>query len=96
MTAAFERRGDALILKVHVQPRAAKTEYAGRHGARIKIRLHAPPVDGEANRVLIKWLAAEFGVPAAAVQLLSGATHRDKRLAIAGPRQVPAWLADYR
>ena len=54
----------------------------GRHGDAIKIRIKAPPVDGAANEELIRFLAKRFGVPRSAVQLLSGASSRDKRVAI--------------
>ena len=56
----------------------------GRHGDAIKIRIKAPPVDGAANEELIRFLAKRFGVPRSAVQLLSGGSSRDKRVAIAG------------
>ena len=70
-------------VRFHVVPRASKTEVAGRHGDAIKIRIKAPPVDGAANDELIRFLAKHFDVPRSAVQLLSGASSRDKRVAIA-------------
>ncbi|HTT08394.1 MAG TPA: DUF167 domain-containing protein [Gammaproteobacteria bacterium] len=91
-----EGRAAALILNVHVQPRAGNTAYAGHYGERIKIRLQAPPVSGAANRALIQWLASEFDVPASAIQLLSGKTGRDKRLAVVHPRRFPPWFCDPR
>ncbi len=94
MDAAFERRGDALVLNLHVQSRAARTGYAGRHGGRIKVRLKAPPVDGAANQALAAWLALEFDVPSSAVRFLAGVRSRDKQIAIAHPRRFPPWLSD--
>ncbi|TFG52140.1 MAG: hypothetical protein E4H37_06740, partial [Gemmatimonadales bacterium] len=35
-------------IRVHVQPRASRTEILGLHGDAIKIRLAAAPVDGAA------------------------------------------------
>ena len=49
-------------LQVQVQPRASRTELAGTIGGAIKIRLAAPPVDGEANEELIRFLAKTLGV----------------------------------
>ena len=79
-----------MILHVHVQPRASHDEFAGRYGDTIKVRITAPPVDGKANAHLIKFLAREFGVAPAAVELLSGETGRRKRFRIRAPRVVPA------
>ena len=71
-------------LLVHVQPRARKTELAGRHGETIKIRLHAPPVDGAANEELVRFLAEALGVPRRAVRIAGGLASRDKTVEIDG------------
>ena len=42
-----------ILLFCHLQPGARKTEFAGLHDGRIKIRINAPPVDGKANLLLI-------------------------------------------
>jgi hypothetical protein len=100
MTAAW-RRDDAtggthaIVLTLHVQPGAKHTEVAGLHGAALKIRLAAPPVDGQANDELRRFLAEAFGVPLRSVTLLRGATSRAKVVRIASPRLRPdrAWDA---
>jgi hypothetical protein len=71
-----------------VQPGAKRSEFAGRHGERIKLRLAAPPVEGKANAALIEFLAAYFGVPRRNVSILSGVKSRAKRVAIEG---APEW-----
>ena len=53
-------------------------------GDALKIRLCAPPVDGAANAALIEFLSDFFSLPRARVQLLSGATSRNKRVLLAG------------
>lgn len=78
----FTREGDEVILTLHVQPGAKKTEVAGQHGEALKIRLAAPPVEGKANAALLKFLAKAFGVPKSAVTLISGETSRHKRVRI--------------
>ena len=65
-------------LRLHVQPRASRTEIAGRHGGAIKVRLAAAPVDGAANEALVRFLAERLGVPRSAVRLESGAGGRAK------------------
>jgi len=69
---------------LHIQPGAKKTALAGLHGAALKIRLAAPPVEGKANDCLIEFLADYLGVARAQVALVSGATSRQKRLRVRG------------
>ena len=65
-----------------MQPGARRTEFAGKHGERIKVRLAAPPVEGKANEALIEFLAGEYGVPKRNVTIESGLSSRQKRVAI--------------
>lgn len=71
-------------LRVRAQPRASRTEIAGEYGGALKIRLAAPPVDGDANRELVKFLAKTVGVPASAVSVVAGVTGRNKTVEIRG------------
>jgi hypothetical protein len=82
---------DALVLDLHVQPGAKRTEAAGRHGDRMKIRLAAPPVDGAANDELVRFVAEAFGVPKRNVEIVSGATSRQKRVRVTGATTRPPW-----
>lgn len=79
-------------LTVHVQPRAARTEAAGRHGDALKIRLQAAPVDGAANEALCEFVASVLDLPIRSVGLRAGATSRRKILEVTGatPEQVLA------
>ena len=71
-----------MTLDLHVQPGASRTEFAGRHGERIKIRIAARAVDGKANEALIEFLAAHFGVPRRNVRITAGLKSRQKRVVI--------------
>ena len=82
--------GDGVVLTLHIQPGAKRTEVAGLHGDALKIRLAAPPVDGKANEALIAYLAKTLGVPKSNVELVAGQSSRAKRVRIAG---IPAALA---
>jgi len=72
------------VLNLRIVPRAAKNAIQGELGDALKIRLCAPPVDGAANAALIEFLADAFSLPRARVQLLAGATSRNKRVLLAG------------
>jgi uncharacterized protein (TIGR00251 family) len=76
-----------LILDLHVQPGASRSEFAGRHGDRIKVRLAAPAVDGKANVALVDFLAAHFGVPRRNVRIAAGLKSRQKRVVIEGAEE---------
>ncbi len=76
--------GDGVVLSLHIQPGAKRTEVAGLHGDALKIRLAAPPVDGKANEALIAFLAKTLGVPKARVELVAGQTSRAKRVRVTG------------
>ena len=82
--SAISESPDGVILQIHVQPRASRTEVAGPHGDAIKIRLQAPPVDGAANAALIEFIAGQLGVRRADVSLVAGESSRRKILRIRG------------
>jgi uncharacterized protein (TIGR00251 family) len=81
---------NGIILTVKVIPRAAKTCIAGMGDNALRIRIKAPPVDNAANEALCDFLAAALGVRRGAVNILSGAASRTKRVHIAGIGQSDA------
>ncbi|MBN1867662.1 YggU family protein [Candidatus Sumerlaeota bacterium] len=78
MTATTE----GVAVRVHVQPKASKSEIKGLHGDRVKVRVAAKPAEGEANRAVCELLAKMAGVARSQVELLRGTTSRDKDLLI--------------
>lgn len=71
-------------LLLHIQPRAARTEIAGRFGDALKVRVKSPPTDGLANQELIRFLAACLGVPSRSLELVSGHAARRKSVRVLG------------
>lgn len=55
----------------------------GWQGEALKVRLAAPPVDGEANEALIEFLAKELGLKKRQLSLAQGAASRRKVIEIA-------------
>jgi uncharacterized protein (TIGR00251 family) len=84
---AGRRDGDDLVIELRIQPRAQRSEFAGLHGGRLRVRLQAPPVDGRANAALVAFLAEALAVPRARVVIEQGLASRDKRARI---RAAPA------
>jgi uncharacterized protein (TIGR00251 family) len=73
-------------LRVRVSPRASRDELAGERGGALVVRLTAPPVEGQANAALVRFLARHLGLPPSAVSVTQGAKTRDKVLLFAGAR----------
>lgn len=75
---------DGTTLLLHIQPGASKSEIAGIHGDRLKIRLKAPPLEGKANGELIKLLSTLLDVPKRNIEIIRGLSSRRKSVKIIG------------
>lgn len=75
-------------LWIRVQPRASRAEIVGfvdgPQGPELKLRVTAPPVDGEANAAVVALLAKALGLPKGCVEIVTGSTGRRKRLRVHG------------
>jgi hypothetical protein len=73
-----------VTLDLHIQPGASRTGVAGVHGDRLKLRIHARPVEGEANRELLRFIADTLDVALRDVTLVRGASGRSKTVEVRG------------
>jgi uncharacterized protein len=90
----YRRRPDGtLVVAIHAQPGARRTEVAGVHGQALRIRIAAPPVEGRANEALVEFLARLFEVARRDVVLVAGETSRQKRFEIRASHVDPASIA---
>ena len=85
--SAVELKGDALLFRIYVQPKSSKNVIAGLHadplkGDALKVKITAPPVDGAANTMCIKFFAKLLGVSKSSLEIVSGHTARTKRLRV--------------
>lgn len=80
----FKESNGAVTFAVKVIPRASKNQIAGVEGEAIKIRLRAPPVDGQANKALIEFLADALNLPRANIEIVTGQTSRHKIVRVRG------------
>jgi len=90
---------DGVSVRVKVQPRARRPGLQGvvpsADGPRLKVAVTEAPEDGRANRAVCATLAKALGIAPSAVQVVLGATAREKTLAIAGdPGDLSARLRD--
>ena len=66
------------LLRVRVQPRASKKGVEGVSAGLLRVRLTAPPADGEANAQLIDVLSDALGVRKSAIRVVQGHSSRQK------------------
>lgn len=78
-----------LVLLVHVQPRASQAGIVGTYGDRLKVKITAAPVNGQANVDIIKLFSKIFGVAKSQVTIRSGDTNRNKCICIKSPKKLP-------
>ncbi len=83
MLRVSEENG-GIRFEVRVQPRSSRNQIIGEQEGALKIKLTAPPVDGEANPALVAFLSQLFGVAKRDVQILKGETSRHKSVSIQG------------
>jgi uncharacterized protein len=74
----------SITFTIRVQPRASQSKIVGEIEGSLKVKVAAPPVDGEANEELIKFLAKYFEVPKREVEIISGETAKNKIIRIHG------------
>ena len=73
---------EGLLVRLHVQPRAKRSEISGIHNGALKLKVTAPPVDDAANRAVIEYFASLLGVSKSSIQITSGMKSREKTLHI--------------
>jgi len=78
---------EGILVKVLVQPRAAKNEIVGLQGDMLKVKLTAPPVDGAANRMCRDYVAKALKVRRSQVEMVSGHKSRSKTLLVRSATQ---------
>ena len=69
---------EGVELDLSVVPNAKRTEVVGLHDGALRLRLHAPPLDGKANDALLRWLAKRLVLGRSGVELVRGHAARRK------------------
>lgn len=84
---------DGLVIRLYIQPKASRDQIVGLHGDELKVAITAPPVDGQANAHLVKYLAKQFRVAKGAVSIEKGELGRHKQIRIVNPQHIPTEIA---
>src|SRR6185369_4229609 len=96
----YSSTGEGVSAELHVQPGASKSGWCGTFGDRLKVRISAKAVDGQANEMLIAFLAKFLGIAKSRVTITRGEKSRDKTVLITGEtssitRKLDSLLSDH-
>lgn len=80
----IQESDEGLRIEVKVQPRSSRNQISGEQDGALKVKLTAPPVEGEANQALINFLARVLKLPRKNITLIRGETARNKLIEIRG------------
>lgn len=71
-------------MRIYVKtiPRSSKNEVQQTAAGEYKVRVTAPPVDGQANEMVIQVLAKHFAVPKSSLQIVGGKSAKIKIIEI--------------
>ncbi|EEX50760.1 DUF167 family protein YggU [Pasteurella dagmatis] len=93
--AAIEKQGENLRLRIFLQPKASKDQIVGLHDDELKITITAPPIDGQANAHLLKFLSKTFKVPKSSIVLEKGELNRHKQILVPNPKIIPEIVSGF-
>jgi uncharacterized protein (TIGR00251 family) len=84
MDLKIQEKGNGITLTCHVTPRAKRNQIKGVREGVLAVSLIAPPLEGRANRELIRLMASALNIPPSGISLLTGEHSRNKVLFIQG------------
>ena len=97
MTRRARPSSEGAVLRLRVQPRASRDEIVGWQEGALRLRVTAPPVEGEANRAVAALLARVLRIAPSRIRVVSGERGREKlvRIADLGEDDVRSRLASF-
>jgi uncharacterized protein (TIGR00251 family) len=91
---SIRKNPQGILFKVFVQPRSSRNRIVGLHDDSLKIKLTAPPVDGAANKMCVKFLAKCLAVSPSSIEIMTGHNNRKKTILLKSG-QMPPTPAEY-
>lgn len=71
---------DGTLIRLYIQPGASRSGWDKVFDDRQKVKIKAPPRDGEANLELIRFVADSFSISQSRVSIIRGESSRQKDL----------------
>lgn len=78
----YQKTSRGITFKIFVLPRSSRNKIVGYYEDAVKIKLTAPPVDGSANKLCLKYLSKCLGIPKSALEIVAGQSSRNKTILI--------------
>ena len=86
----IRKHSRGIVFKVLLQPRSSKNRIVGLHGDSLKLKLTAPPVEGAANKMCLKFLAKLLFVSPSSLEIISGHGSRTKKILLKSQQTPPS------
>jgi len=83
-----QESSSGIRMTVHVKPRSAETKLIIEADGEITLHVTAPPLEGKANKEIVKWLAKKFGKSSSQVRLIAGLHSKTKIIEILDVNQA--------
>lgn len=77
-------RGENVVISCRVHPNASRDALEGIKDDFLNVRLCCPPVEGRANKALVKLLSKRLKLPKSRISILHGEKSRTKVLSLEG------------
>lgn len=90
----FAWDGETLIVNILGKPAASKDAIGKPLGTQLKVSVTAAPKDGKATDHMVRFLAPQFGVAVADIEVVFGRESVHKQLRIKAPKKLPPVFSD--
>jgi hypothetical protein len=80
----FQIERENVSFRLKVKPRSARERLTMDSSGELRLELHAPPSEGQANEACVRFFARALRLPQACVVILSGHKSRRKLIRITG------------
>ena len=84
MAPDFQVERENVTFWLKVKPRSARERLTVDSSGELRLELHAPPIEGQANEACVQFFARALRLPQACIAILSGQKARRKLLRVTG------------
>ena len=78
----MEETDSGVVLSIQVMAQASRDRVTGLEGSSLLVTLNADSVDGQANTMLVRFLAEALSISSAQIDVIAGGSGKTKRVQI--------------